>query len=126
MRPMKLSLGLVTAMEPLGAIDLAREAEKQDFHRIFIGEDIFHREVYTFLSIIALHTEKIGLATGITSPFTREKTVFLDSIKGVKELSKGRFTLGLGAGGLPEIRRLTGERPVKPLAMMENTVQLIR
>jgi alkanesulfonate monooxygenase SsuD/methylene tetrahydromethanopterin reductase-like flavin-dependent oxidoreductase (luciferase family) len=37
-------------------------------------------------------------------------------------LSGGRFTFGLGVGGLPEVKRLTEERPKKPVKVLERAV----
>ncbi len=123
---MRISLGLVTAMPVEESISLGGMAEKLGYHRIFVGEDIFHRELFTYLSIIALNTKNIGLASGITSPYVRNGWIIASSSKALSELSGGRFTLGLGTGGLPEVERLTGERPKKPLDILEKTVSFLR
>ena len=104
---MRLSLGLVTAMTIRKSIALAKAAEDVGYHRIWAGEDIFHREVFTYLSVLSLNTEGIGLGTAITSPYVRNLPVLANSTKALSELSKGGFILGLGVGGLPEVERLT-------------------
>ncbi|HDH28347.1 MAG TPA: LLM class flavin-dependent oxidoreductase, partial [Euryarchaeota archaeon] len=68
---MRLSLGLVTAMTIRKSIALAKAAEDAGYHRIWVGEDIFHREIFTYLSVLALNTKSIGLGTGITSTYVR-------------------------------------------------------
>src|SRR3990172_2531133 len=123
---MKMSLGLVTAMQVKDSIELANAAEEAGYHRVWIGEDIFQREIFTYISILALHTERIALATGVTSPYVRNAHVLAASGLAVSKLCKGRFTFGLGVGGLPEIEKLTGEKPKKPVEVLENTVAFLR
>ena len=108
------------------SVNLARSAEKADYSRIWLGEDIFHREVFTYLSILVQATEKIRLGTGITSPYVRNLPVLASSAKAVSDLFRGRFMLGLGVGGLPEIEKLTGTRPKNTVETLEKTVQHLR
>jgi 5,10-methylenetetrahydromethanopterin reductase len=123
---MKLSLGVVTAMEISESLALAKAVEKKGYHRIWVGEDIFHREIFTYLSVIALNTKRIGLASGITSPYVRKGQVIASSAKAVSELCRGRFTLGLGVGGLPELEKLTGERPKNTIETMEKSALYLK
>lgn len=123
---MKISLGLVTAMPIKKSIALAKAAEEAGYHRIWVGEDIFSRELFTYLAILSLNTEEIGIASGVTSPYVRNKHVIASSGRAISKLSGGRFTLGLGAGGLPEVERLTGERPKKPVEVLEKTVLFLK
>ncbi len=123
---MKLSLGLVTAMSINESLSLAKAAEKSGYHRIWLGEDVLHRDVFTYLSILALNTDRIGVATGITSPYVRSREVFDASVKAVAELAGGRFALGVGQGGLPEVRKLTGTKAKNPLSVLESTASRIK
>ncbi|MFQ5800530.1 MAG: LLM class flavin-dependent oxidoreductase, partial [Candidatus Hydrothermarchaeales archaeon] len=94
--------------------------------RVWVGEDIFYRELFTYLSILSLKTERILLASGITSPYVRGPHVLASSVSAIVELSKNRFSLGLGAGGLPEVERLIGERPKKPVEALEKAVLFLK
>jgi 5,10-methylenetetrahydromethanopterin reductase len=123
---MKLSLGITTSMALQKSINYAKIAEDNDYHRIWVGEDILSREVFTYSSIIALKTERIALATGITSPYVRNIAVIASNAAGIQILSKNRFTLGLGVGGIPEIEKLTGKKPEKVIEVMKETVLLLR
>ena len=108
------------------SITLAIIAEETGFHRIFVGEDILSREVFTYLSIIALRTRKIGVATGITSPYVRNPAVLASSVAMLQRLSDGRFDLGLGVGGIPEVKKLTGAAPRQPVEMLRETTTVVR
>ncbi len=123
---MKLSLGVVTAMPVSDSLALAKAAEEAGYHRVWVGEDIFHRELFTYLAVLTMNTRSIGLASGITSPFVRNQQVLLGSCRAINELGGGRFTIGLGAGGLPEVRRLTGEGPKNTVEVLEKTARLLR
>jgi 5,10-methylenetetrahydromethanopterin reductase len=123
---MKMSLGLVTAMPIQESIKLAKEAESAGLQRVWVGEDILHREIFTYLAILSLNTENIGLASGVTSPFVRNNYVIGNSGDAISKISGGRFTFGLGVGGLPEVKKLTGERPKKPLYVLEKAVRFIK
>ncbi|GBE57030.1 MAG TPA: LLM class flavin-dependent oxidoreductase [Euryarchaeota archaeon] len=123
---MHLSLGLVTAMTIRKSIALAKAAEDVGYHRIWAGEDIFHREIFTYLSVLALNTKSIGLGTGITSTYVRNLPVLANSSKALSELSSDRFILGLGVGGLPEVEKLTGARPKNVVKTLEETALLLK
>ncbi len=108
------------------SIQLAGIAERENFHRIFVGEDILSREVFTYLSVITLRTNKIGVATGITSPYVRNLAVLASGALMLQRLSGNRFDLGLGVGGIPEVRRLTGAAPRQPVEMLRETTAALR
>jgi alkanesulfonate monooxygenase SsuD/methylene tetrahydromethanopterin reductase-like flavin-dependent oxidoreductase (luciferase family) len=123
---MKFSLGLVTAMPLEESIGLAKTAEKANYHRVWLGEDIFHRELFTYLSVLSLNTEKIGLASGITSPYVRNQFILASSGLALSRLSQDRFVYGLGVGGLPELGKLIGGKPKKPVEVLQKTVRYLQ
>jgi 5,10-methylenetetrahydromethanopterin reductase len=123
---MKISLGLVTAMPIKESVQLAREAEAAGFQRVWVGEDILHREIFTYLAILSLNTENIGLASGVTSPFVRNNYVIGNSGAAISKMGGKGFTFGLGVGGLPEVKKLTGERPKKPIYVLDKAVHFIK
>ncbi|MEM2924819.1 MAG: LLM class flavin-dependent oxidoreductase [Methanocellales archaeon] len=108
------------------SLNYAKIAEENNYYRIWIGEDILSREVFTYISIIALKTKRIAIATGITSPYVRNIAVIASNTAGIQILSENRFTLGLGVGGIPEIERLTGKKPERVIEVMKETTQLLR
>ncbi len=107
-------------------VALAVTAEESGFHRIFVGEDVLSRDVFTYLSIIALKTRRVGLATGVTSPYVRNIAVLASSAAMLQRVSENRFDLGLGVGGIPEIQKLTGSTPKQPVEMLRETTITVR
>jgi 5,10-methylenetetrahydromethanopterin reductase len=123
---MKISLGLVTAM-PIGdSISFAQTAEKSGYNCVWVGEDIFHREIFTYLSILSLNTKNIGLGTGVTSPYVRELRILESCGKALSKLTRKRFTLGLGTGGIPELKKLTGMGPSNPVQTLYETLRYLK
>lgn len=123
---MRLSLGVTTSMPVKEGIALARLAEAKGYHRVWIGEDLQGEDVFSYLSVIAGKTGSIGLGTGITSPWVRNLGVIANSSAGIQALSGGRFILGLGVGGLPELLKITGSKPRNTVARMREAVLLLR
>ena len=123
---MRLSLGLTTSMPLEESLPLARLAEEKGFSRIWVGEDPPGRDVFAYLSVLASATRRITLGTGITSVFLRNLAVIANSSAGVQALSRGRFCLGLGVGGIPEITEAVGYRPRKVDSEMEAAVSFLR
>jgi 5,10-methylenetetrahydromethanopterin reductase len=107
-------------------VSFAIAAEQMGFHRVFVGEDILSREVFTYLSVIALKTSKIGLATGITSAYVRNPAVLASSVLSLQKVSGNRFDLGLGVGGIPEVEKLTESAPRQPVRVLGGTAATIR
>jgi 5,10-methylenetetrahydromethanopterin reductase len=123
---MKLSLGITTSMHPKQAVDCARLAEEAGYHRVWVGEDITSREIFTYLTMIALKTETIEIGCGITNPYTRKITTIASCAAGVQHLSEGRFTLGLGPGGLPEVEKITGRAPHDVVDVMWEATSVLK
>jgi 5,10-methylenetetrahydromethanopterin reductase len=53
---------------------------------------------YVALALAATVTENLGLATGVTNPYTRHPAATACSIASVQAVSKGRAVLGIGRG----------------------------
>lgn len=123
---MRLSLGLTTSIPLKESLPLARIAEEKGYSRIWVGEDLNGRDVFAYLSVLASETEKILLGTGITSPFVRNLAVIANSSSGLQTISRGRFTLGLGAGGIPEVAAAIGYTPRGIVSEMEEAVYFLK
>ena len=85
-------------------------ADRLGYDSVWLPEG-FGRDAVTFLAALGLHTERIRLATGILSTYTRTPTMTAMSAATIDELTGGRFILGLGVGHEP----MTQGRPRCPL-----------
>lgn len=105
-----MKIGYKLSAEAFGGPELVRQAiaaERAGFDFVEIS-DHFHPwlEVqghspfaWSVLSAIAVQTERIGLATGVTCPTVRyHPAIIAQAAATVQILSEGRFTLGVGSG----------------------------
>lgn len=104
--------------------ELARLAEELRFDVLWHSNERFYREMFVRMTVAALATERLGLGGAIAEPFAVHPAITAQSIATVHELSGGRATLALGAGGsgfpMMGIRR---ERPALALREAHQVIQ---
>ncbi|MBI5877627.1 MAG: TIGR03560 family F420-dependent LLM class oxidoreductase [Chloroflexi bacterium] len=87
-------------------------------------------EGWTVLSALAAVTSKLRLATLVSSVAYRNPALLAKMAAGVDIISRGRLTLGLGAGWHePEYKQYNWEFPPKPatrIGQLEDAVRLIK
>jgi len=98
---------IAEAYSPQEMVRQAARAEEVGFDFVEIS-DHFHPWfdsqghsgfAWSILAAIAMRTDRIGLATGVTCPFIRyHPAVIAQAAATTALLSEGRFTLGVGAG----------------------------
>ncbi len=120
---MKISLGLTTSMPFTRGLKLAKMAENRGYYRIFVGEDITSREVFTYLSLLAGSTD-LPLASGVVSIYARGIVSIATATAGLLQLTD--FALGIGVGGFPEVKKLTGRTPKNMLIGMREATHSLR
>src|SRR3989304_6008458 len=94
-----LSLG-VSAREPLArAVEILRQADAGGIDCAWgVGSPLLMKEGYVGLTLAAGAPRRLKLGTGVTNPITRHLTVTANTAATLREVSEGRFLLGLGAG----------------------------
>ncbi|SEF60571.1 Luciferase-like monooxygenase [Thermomonospora echinospora] len=86
--------------------DLWRQAEDLGFDHAWVYDHIAWRghtpwfDGYATLAAAASVTSRIRLGTLVTSPNFRHPVPTAHAIRAIDDISDGRFTLGVGAGGL--------------------------
>jgi 5,10-methylenetetrahydromethanopterin reductase len=78
---------------------LARLAEALGFDTLWHSNERFYREMFVRMASSAMVTERIGLGGAVAEPFAVHPLLTAQSLASVHELSGGRATLALGAGG---------------------------
>ncbi len=117
-------------MHSLRSIDdwakLARKAEDCGFAEIHIAERLdFPYPTWPTLFLMAEHTRRIGLGTGVTNPYSRHPAVTAKMVAMLDTYSRGRAVLGIGQGDLWQFDQL-GIAHSQPLAALREAVQVIR
>ncbi len=103
----------------------AKLADELGYDTMWVGES-WGWDVFTTLTMIACHTSRIRLGTGIATVFSRSPAMTAQSIASLDVISGGRATLGLGTSGRIVIEDWHGVEYSKPLERTREYVNIIR
>ncbi len=106
-------------------IALARRADALGYDTVWTGES-WGRDVFTVLTVIACHTSRIRVGTGIATVFSRTPALIAQSIASLDIVSKGRAVLGLGTSGRTVIEEWHGLKYERPLERTREYIEIIR
>ncbi len=106
-------------------VALAQEAERLGYDAIFTAE-AWGSDVFTPLTWIGAHTERIRLGTAVAQLSARTPTATAMAALTLDHLSKGRVILGLGVSGPQVVEGWYGRPFGKPLARTREYVDIIR
>jgi coenzyme F420-dependent oxidoreductase len=106
-------------------IDFAQLAEGLGYDSVWVPE-MWGRDAFSILSVIALNTKRIKLGTGIVSVYSRTPAIIAQTIATLDEISEGRMILGLGTSGPVVIENWHGVKFEKPLQRTREYVEIIR
>ncbi|MGZ8178230.1 TIGR03857 family LLM class F420-dependent oxidoreductase [Williamsia sp. SKLECPSW1] len=105
-------------------LDEARRAEQLGFGTAWISERYNRKEAVALAGAAVAVTDSITVATAATNHNTRHLMVTAGMTRTLRDLSGGRFVLGLGRG-IPILQSMYGLPPVTTAAL-EDTVGLLR
>ena len=120
-----LTIGSRWKIDNDNLIALARRADELRYDSIWAGES-WGRDAFTVLTMIACHTSRIRLATGIATVFSRSPTLTAQCIASLDVASKGRAVLGLGTSGATVIEDWYGVKYEAPLRRTREYIDIIR
>ncbi len=103
----------------------AKLADELGYDTIWVGES-WGWDVFTTLTMIACHTSRIRLGTGIATVFSRTPAMTAQSIASLDVISGGRASLGLGTSGRIVIEDWHGVEYRKPLERTREYINIIR
>src|SRR5512146_1498978 len=108
-----------------GLIERARTADDAGVDSIWVAE-AWGRDAFTTLTLLAEHTKRIQLATGIVNTYSRTPAALAQHFATLDELSGGRMVIGLGTSGWRVIEHWHGV-PFQPsLTRMREYVEIMR
>jgi 5,10-methylenetetrahydromethanopterin reductase len=106
-------------------LDAVVAAEELGLDEVWVADEGVARDPIPVLAAAATRTNRIGLATGVTSPILRHPGVIAASIATVDELSGGRATLGLGVGGHLALGPF-GLEVEHPVRRLRESIEIVR
>jgi hypothetical protein len=105
-------------------VRLARVAADAGFQQIWVNDNIRYRSQIVVLTAIASQVP-IRLGTAIMVPYFHNPLDVADSLGALSELCEGReISVGLAGGDLGQSPQHV--QPLRPIAMVSETVQLLR
>src|ERR1700678_3359217 len=105
-------------------IERAKAADSAGVHSIWVAE-AWGRDAFTTLTLLAEHTKRLSLATGIVNTCSRAPGALAQHFASLDELSGGRMILGLGTSGPQVIEHFHGVPFNPPLTRMREYVDII-
>lgn len=106
-------------------IAVTRRADELGYDTVWTGE-AWGRDVFTVLTMIACHTSRLHLGTGIATVFSRTPSMIAQSIASLDVISKGRAVLGLGTSGRLVVEGWHGLKYERPLERTREYIEIIR
>jgi len=103
----------------------AREAEELDYEGFWLTEEN-GKEAFSLLSLLARDTSRIRLATGILNFYSRSPMTLAMGASTIFRLCGGRFSLGVGTGGIGFTERGHGLPIERPVARAREVVEIVR
>ncbi len=122
----RFSVGLLNEYKNEYLVEIAKEIDvDENYKNLFVADERLYRNTYSQLAIVAENTDRIGIGTGVTNPYTRNPAITAASISTISELSEGRAILGLGAGS-PMILDQLGISQKHSIETMRDTTYAIK
>ena len=106
-------------------VSVAQEAERLGYDAIFTAE-AWGSDVFTPLSWIGAHTNRLRLGTAVAQLSARTPTATAMAALTLYHLSKGLMILGLGVSGPQVVEGWYGQPFAKPLSRTREYVDIIR
>jgi alkanesulfonate monooxygenase SsuD/methylene tetrahydromethanopterin reductase-like flavin-dependent oxidoreductase (luciferase family) len=109
---MDFGLCIVTTRDPNDVLYAFQQAENYGFTFVGLFDSPYNfQDIYPYLGIAAMHTEKVELGPYVTNPLTRHPSVTASAVATLDLLSEGRAFLGLGRGD--SAVKMLGWKPAK-------------
>lgn len=106
-------------------IAVAQAADRLGYAAFWTGES-WGRDAFTVLTMLAGHTQRIGLGTGIVTVYSRTPGLIAQSIASLDRISGGRAILGLGSSGRIVIEDWHGVKFDHPVGRTREYIDIIR
>ena len=107
-------------------VEIAKVADAAGLDSVWVSEDPEGWDAFAVLGALAQETDRIRLGTGVANPYLRHPNLLAASAATLDRLSDGRAFLGLGRGQTEWYERALGMEVGRPLAVLEETIELLR
>jgi probable F420-dependent oxidoreductase len=120
-----LSVPFVNAFAPDQFVGVAKEIEQRGYDTVWLGE-VAAADAFVILTLIASHTSRLGLATGIVPVQTRTPVLLGLAGATLGRLAPGRVAVGLGLSSPVVVGDWNGLTFSPSLGQLREAVAIIR
>lgn len=100
-------------------------AEEIGFNSITISDDFVFRDIFPVLALLAKETDQVTLSF-ITNPYSRHPAMIARAVATLDEISNGRVSLGLCAGGSLTLKPLCIQMWNRPISAVKEAIEICR
>lgn len=122
-RRLAMSLDWQGSFDRKRILERARIADEVGVDTMFVAE-AWGRDCFTLLTLLAEHTKRIRLATGIVNVYSRTPAALAQHFGTLDELSEGRMVAGFGTSGANVIEHFHGVKFEPSLTRMRETIEI--
>ncbi|MEM2876108.1 MAG: LLM class flavin-dependent oxidoreductase [Candidatus Bathyarchaeia archaeon] len=123
--------------DPLGSLQDAVLCEEYGFDHVSVPDHLFHPlderflskpawDAYVLLSALAVQTNSVKLATGVSDPLRRHPATIAHTVATLDIISGGRARLGMGAGERFTFNPLLDVKLEKPATLLREALIVIK
>jgi 5,10-methylenetetrahydromethanopterin reductase len=123
--PLRASIRLNNDVDAATYLELVAAAEDAGFDQVWLSHDLFLRSAPVLIALAAARTHRISLGAGILNPYSVHPAELAMTAATLREVSGGRFLLGLGAGA-DEFLGWAGIARPEPLGRTREAVVAVR
>lgn len=120
-----LTLGYWGRSMPADLVEIARAADRAGYDAVWSAES-WGSDAFTPLALIAAHTERIRLGSGVVQLSARTPAATAMAAVTLDHISGGRVILGLGVSGPQVVEGWYGSPSQRPLARTREYVEILR
>jgi alkanesulfonate monooxygenase SsuD/methylene tetrahydromethanopterin reductase-like flavin-dependent oxidoreductase (luciferase family) len=106
-------------------IRFAQQSAELGYERFWLTEES-GKEAFALLAVLAREAPGIALGTSIVNFYSRTPTLLAMATRTIWDLSRGRFALGVGTGGVGFMVRGHGTGIPRPIARARESLRIIR
>jgi 5,10-methylenetetrahydromethanopterin reductase len=121
----KYSIRLNNDTTPDELLSIARAAEANGFHQLWVSDDLLLRAGPVLVASIAPFTTSLELGIAVMNPYSAHVSEIAMMAATLQEVTHGRFLLGLGAGSAAFLSSVGLSRE-RPLATTRHAIMALR
>jgi 5,10-methylenetetrahydromethanopterin reductase len=105
--------------------ELAGAAEELGFDQLWVSNDLFLRSAPALMGVLSARTSRLQLGIAVMNPYSVHVVELAMAAATLQEASRGRFSLGIGAGSAEFLGWAGMQRPA-PLSTTRQAVAVLR